>query len=168
MSNRIRLSFRALPALLAVMAMILSVAPALAQGDEYVTYYTAEHGDSEVSTLDPQRVIDSVSIDYVENLFLSLTDYHPLTVEIRPELATAWEFDLDTLTWTFTIRDDVPWVRWDPVTDTATEVRKVVAGDFVTGIRRACDHRRLRGSLPHQPGRHHAGVLRSHRRLRAR
>ena len=41
---------------------------------------------------------------------------------IQPELATDWDFDLDALTWTFTIRDDVPWVRWDPVSEELTEL----------------------------------------------
>jgi len=144
-------SLRVLPALVLVIAMIVSAVPAFAsdvdvtltslmlQGDELITHYTAEHGSSQISTLDPQVATDSVSIDYLENLFLGLTDVNALTTAIEPELATEWSFDADTLTWTFTIRDDVPWVAWDPVTDTATELRKVVAGDFVYGIRRACD-----------------------------
>lgn len=135
MSNRIK----SLPALVLVLAMVISIVPAFAQGDELITHYTAEHGGSQVSTLDPQLATDSVSIDFLENLFLGLTDNNPLTTEIEPELATDWTFDLDSLTWTFTIRDDVPWVRWDPVSEEVTELRMVNAGDFVTGIRRACD-----------------------------
>jgi len=135
MSNRIK----ALPALILVLAMVISIVPAFAQGDELITHYTAEHGGAQISTLDPQLAEDSVSIDFLENLFLGLTNNNPLTTEIEPELATDWAFDLDSLTWTFTIRDDVPWVRWDPVSEELTELRKVVAGDFVTGIRRACD-----------------------------
>ncbi len=139
-----------MPALAIVIAMVLGAMPAfandaeitlssLAQGDEMITHYTAQHGGSQISSLDPQVATDSVSINYIENLFLGLTDNNAVTAEIEPELATDWSFDADTLTWTFTIRDDVPWVQWDPVTDTATELRKVVAGDFVTGIHRACD-----------------------------
>ncbi len=143
-------SLRVLPALALVLTLVLGAVPAFAsdaeitftgvmQGTEYITHYTAEQGGSQISSLDPQVATDSVSIDYLENLFLGLTNNNPITSEIEPELATDWSFDEDTLTWTFTIRDDVPWVQWDPATDTATELRKVVAGDFVTGIRRACD-----------------------------
>lgn len=145
-------SFRALPALLLVFALILSAVPAFAgdstvtltslmqEGEEdYVTHYTAQHGGSLISSLDPQVATDSVSITYLENLFLGLTDNNAETTEIQPELATDWSYDPETLTWTFNLRDDVPWVSWDPETNTATELRKVVAGDFVTGIRRACD-----------------------------
>jgi len=145
-----RKSLRVLPAVAIVLAMIVGALPTFAsdaemtftgvlQGDEYITHYSAEHSGSLISTLDPQVATDSVSIDYIENLFLGLTDNDPITGQIEPELATSWSFDEATLTWTFTLRDDVPWVKWDPATDTATELRKVVAGDFVTGIRRACD-----------------------------
>jgi oligopeptide transport system substrate-binding protein len=148
--NRIKNSLRVIPALAIVLAMVLGAMPAFAsdaeitltsvmQDDEYVTHYTSQHGGSQISSLDPQVATDSVSITYIENLFLGLTDNNAVTAAIEPELATDWSYDEETYTWTFTVRDDVPWVQWDPVTDTATELRKVVAGDFVTGIRRACD-----------------------------
>lgn len=113
------------------------------EASEPVTLYLAE--SSNVSTLDPQIAEDSVSIDRIEQLFLALTDTvsvsgpGALVSEIGPELATDWSYDNDTLTWTFTIRDDVPWVQYDPVTQEATVLRNLVAGDFVTGIHRACD-----------------------------
>lgn len=150
MSNRIKNSLRAVPALALVLALVLGAMPAFAsdteitltslmQETEPVTYYIAIHGGSLISTLDPQVATDSVSIDFIENLFLGLTNVNAETTEIEAELATAWSYDADTYTWTFTIRDDVPWVHWDPVAGELTEVRKVVAGDFVDGIRRACD-----------------------------
>jgi len=107
---------------------------------EPVTLYSTD--SSQISTLDPQRADDTVSITQIENLFLGLTNYDPLNPGgITPELATEWTTSEDGLTWTFTLRDDVPWVRWDPVTDTATELRKVTAADVVYGIKRACDPR---------------------------
>lgn len=144
-------SLRVLPAVVIIVTMIVGALPTFAsdaeitftgllqQEKEYITHYTAEHSGSLISSLDPQVATDSVSIDYIENLFLGLTNNNPLTGQIEPELATSWSYDEATYTWTFTLRDDVPWVKWDPATDTATELRKVVAGDFVTGIRRACD-----------------------------
>jgi oligopeptide transport system substrate-binding protein len=110
----------------------------LMQGDmEPVTLYLRDWNN--LPSIDPQVTTDSVSIDYVEGLFLGLTNNNTETAEIEPEMATEWSYDADTLTWTFTIRDDVPWVRWDPMTQESTVLRNVVAGDFVTGIRRACD-----------------------------
>lgn len=139
MANRTKNILRALPALTLVLAMVLGITPGLAQEAEPITYYWSQ-GDALVSTLDPQVATDEVSINFIENLFLGLTNNNPLnTSELMPELATEWSYDDETFTWTFTIRDDVPWVRWNPVTDEAVEVRKVVAGDFVTAIHRACD-----------------------------
>jgi oligopeptide transport system substrate-binding protein len=109
------------------------------QGTEPVTIYGATA--SLIPTLDPQRTEDSLSVQPVENLFLGLTDVDPKTTQIRAEMATKWEKNDKGDVWTFTLRNDVPWVRYDPTTKKATEVRKVVAGDFEYGIKRACDPR---------------------------
>ncbi|GIK64733.1 MAG: ABC transporter substrate-binding protein [Chloroflexota bacterium] len=96
---------------------------------------------SEISTLDPAVATDMVSIAPIENLFLGLTDFDPATNTIEPELATNWTISADGLTWTFILRNDVMWRRYDPLTQTATSIRPVVASDFVYGIKRACDPR---------------------------
>ncbi|GIK62468.1 MAG: ABC transporter substrate-binding protein [Chloroflexota bacterium] len=96
---------------------------------------------SEVSTLDPAIGSDQISITSVENLFLGLTDSDPITNQIVPELATSWTVSEDGLTWTFNLRTDVNWMQYDPTADTAAVIRPVVAGDFVFGIKRACDPR---------------------------
>ena len=54
-------------------------------------------------------------------------------------MATAWTFDAGSNSWTFTLRDDVSWVRYDSAADEIVPVRPVIAADFVTGIRRGCD-----------------------------
>lgn len=134
-----RRTYRALPALAMVMLIVLGALPAYAQDDALVTHYTAEQGSAQITSLDPQTAYDSVSIDYLENLFLGLTDINPFTTEIEPEMATSWAWNPDTFTWTFTLRDDVPWVRYDPTSKEFEELRMVTAQDFVTGIHRACD-----------------------------
>src|SRR5262245_54615348 len=101
------------------------------QGTEPVTFYGA--GTGIIPTFDPQKVEDAVSVGPVENLFLGLTDVDPKTTSIRPEVATKWEKNETGDVWTFTLRNDIPWVRWDPKTQKATELRKVVAGDFEYG-----------------------------------
>jgi len=109
---------------------------------EPITSYTLDSAN--ISTLDPQLATDSVSIDFIENLFLGLTDADALVPgQINPELATEWSVSEDGLTWTFTLRDDVPWVQWDPVNDEANVLRNVTAADVEYGIKRACDPRVL-------------------------
>ncbi len=117
---------------------LVLVSPML-QNPEPVTIYGATTGL--ISTLDPQIAEDSISIPPIENLFLGLTDLDPQTTAVREELATSWEVSDEGDVWTFNLRDDVPWVRYNPATDETEIIRYVTAQDFVYGIRRACDPR---------------------------
>jgi oligopeptide transport system substrate-binding protein len=112
---------------------------AMRQDTEPITRY--DSNTWLISTLDPQKVEDAVSVTPVENLFLGLTDIDPKTSEPRPEVAIKWEQNAGGDVWVFTLRSDIPWVRWDPRSNKATEIRKVVAADFEYGIKRACDPR---------------------------
>jgi oligopeptide transport system substrate-binding protein len=144
---------RTVPALLVLVALVVSLVPAgFAFADDASVTLTAQYrqdvevsvdlsSGSEISSLDPAILSDAVSIVPVENLFLGLTDYDPITSAVVPELATSWEVSEDGTTWTFTLRDDVNWMQYDPATGTAAELRPVVGADFVFGIKRACDPR---------------------------
>ena len=100
---------------------------------------------TDIPTLDPQVGEDAVSINYIENLFVHLTNYDLVTSEVVPEAATDWSVSDDGLTWTFTIRTDIPWVYHVPDGETTQVVdedgnpRFVTAHDFEYGIKRACD-----------------------------
>lgn len=146
-------SVRVLPVLVIAFALVVSLVPvnfALA-GDAEITFTANYRQDvpvqvdgsnsSEISTLDPQLAEDSVSITPVENLFLGLTDVDTITGGVNPELATSWEVSEDGTVWTFNLRTDVNWMRYDPATGEAEALRPVVAGDFVYGIQRGCDSR---------------------------
>jgi len=113
----------------------------MSQSTEPVTLYSA--GTGIIPTFDPQKTEDTVSAGPVENLFLGLTDFDPKRGDgtLRPEAASKWEKNETGDVWTFTLRNDIPWVRWDPKAQKATELRKVTAGDFEFGIKRSCDPR---------------------------
>ncbi len=146
-------TFRLIPVAAILLTLVVSLLPAgfAAAEDSTVTVLAQYRQDvpvtvdgasqSEISSLDPQIAQDNVSITPVENLFLGLTDYDPITSSINPELATSWEVSTDGLIWTFNIRSDVNWMRYDPATQTAAVVRPVVAGDIAYGIKRGCDPR---------------------------
>ncbi len=104
------------------------------------------YSTTDIPTLDPQVGEDVVSINYIENLFVHLTNYDLFTNEIVPETATDWTVSDDGLVYTFNLRTDIPWVNYNPVTgETLQEVddegnpRFVTANDFEYGIKRACD-----------------------------
>jgi oligopeptide transport system substrate-binding protein len=71
---------------------------------------------TEPPQVDPALSTDTTSVDVDEQLFLGLTGYDSVTGEVVPELATDWSVSEDGLVWTFNMRDDVPWVRYDPAT----------------------------------------------------
>jgi peptide/nickel transport system substrate-binding protein len=52
----------------------------------------------------------------VSLIFESLTQPHPQTGEIVPNLATNWEVADDNLTWTFTLRENITWHDGEPFT----------------------------------------------------
>ncbi len=111
---------------------------------EPVTFYGYQTTD--IPELDPQVAEDVVAINNIEAYFVHLTNYDLETAEVVPEAATSWESSDDGLVWTFNLRTDIPWVKYNPVTgETVQEVddegnpRFVTANDFEYGIRRACD-----------------------------
>ena len=67
--------------------------------DGPVTMYGTSTTD--IPTLDPQLGEDSVSIYYIENLFVNLTNYDLETAEVVPEAATDWTVSDDGLVYTF-------------------------------------------------------------------
>jgi oligopeptide transport system substrate-binding protein len=104
------------------------------------------YSTTDIPGLDPQTGEDVVSINYIENLFVNLTNYDLETSEVVPEAATSWDISDDGLLYTFHLRTDIPWVKHNPITgETVQEVdgdgnpRFVTAQDFVYGIKRACD-----------------------------
>ena len=108
------------------------------------------YSTTDIPTLDPAVGEDSVSISNIENLFVQLTNYDLETNEVVPEAATSWEISDDGLVYTFDIRTDIPWVKYNPVTgETTQEIefdaegnevgpRFLTANDFEYGIKRAC------------------------------
>ena len=118
-----------------VVEKIVEVTPTPAPHEEKITLNW--NLGEEPSTLDPALAGDKASVACVENLFLGLTDLHPATNEVVPELATEWTVSKDGLVWTFTMRRDARWVRYRPGTGEVADVGPVTAHDVVYGVRRA-------------------------------
>jgi len=72
--------------------------------------------NGEISTLDPGYTYDETSIEIVEQLFLGLTDFDPITHESLPELALSWTSSPDNDIYTFTMRKDCVWTNGQSVT----------------------------------------------------
>lgn len=101
-------------------------------------------GGGDVPTLDPNLATDTTSIDVVNHSIIGLTNLDEVTLELAPGMAESWEVSEDGLTYTFKMREGIPWVKWN-----GTEVvevmdcqetpapRMVNAHDFEYGIKRA-------------------------------
>ncbi|MBN1562470.1 MAG: peptide ABC transporter substrate-binding protein [Anaerolineae bacterium] len=95
---------------------------------------------------DVARAMDVTSVTFITMMYPSLVPRNELTAEPQHGMATAWTISEDFRTYTFTIKQGVPWVVYDfttgqvaPVTDAAGHVRYVTAHDFVYGTLRTMD-----------------------------
>ena len=95
---------------------------------------------AEPPTIDPSLATDTTSVDVVGNTFVGLTKFDPISGEVAPSLATSWEPGEDAegnQTWTFTLRDDVEWVKYNAETGKVEKQDRVVtAQDVVYGVKR--------------------------------
>jgi oligopeptide transport system substrate-binding protein len=101
---------------------------------------------TEPPTGDPAMTTDTTSSSLIGSIFSGLTDIDDDTKEAVPAVAESWSASEDAVTWTFNLRQDVPWVFYNTRTGEIEQVlddegnpRMTNAGDFVYGIKRVCD-----------------------------
>ncbi|NLX36416.1 MAG: peptide ABC transporter substrate-binding protein [Chloroflexi bacterium] len=95
--------------------------------------------NTEPPTADPSLATDTTSVQVDELLFLGLTDFDDQTLDVIPELATEWSVSADGLEWTFKMRDDAFWVRYNPENGKVEKLDKVTAHDVAYGVKRTID-----------------------------
>ena len=100
-------------------------------------------GPGDIPTLDPALGTDTSSIQVIIETFVGLTRPDEVTNVVQPGMATSWDISEDGTVYTFNLRDDVPWVKYDVSSDSVVEVmdcegnpRMVTAYDFEYGVLR--------------------------------
>ncbi|MCC9074749.1 peptide ABC transporter substrate-binding protein [Litorilinea aerophila] len=93
---------------------------------------------TEPPTLDPALATDSQSIWSIRQMFVGLTGFDE-QAQVVPSLATEWSASEDGLVWTYTMRDDVHWVRLNPDTGEFEDLGPVTAHDVEYGVKRTLD-----------------------------
>lgn len=121
----------------------VAVDPNALPPNETLFYGGANAGEGDVPTLDPSLLEDSVSIQWGQSLFVGLTRLNEETNATEPGLATEWSVSDDGTVYTFKLRNDVPWVKYNNATGEVEQVmddegnpRIVNANDVVYGIKR--------------------------------
>jgi len=101
---------------------------------------------TEPPTADPAMTTDTTSSSLIGSIFTGLTDIDDVTKAAVPAVAESWSSSEDAVTWTFNLRQDVPWVQYNTRTGEIEQIldadgnpRMTNAGDFVYGIKRVCD-----------------------------
>jgi len=117
------------------------VTPTPVPGEEKVTLDMI--WGTEPPTFDPSLATDTTSVWGDELFFMGLTGFDVDGVTTLPELATKWDISADGTVYTFHLRNDVKWVRYNPATDQVEEEkdengnpRMVTAHDVVYGVKR--------------------------------
>lgn len=121
--------------------------PTAAPKDDTVTLYI--NWETDPLSLDPALATDEPAINVIRNIFVGLTQFDHNTGAVLPYLATSWEAGTDAegnQTWTFHLRDDIPWVNYNPSTGETNQVTNadgdpafVTAQDVEYGVKRTLD-----------------------------
>ncbi len=100
-------------------------------------------GLGDIPTLDPALATDNASIQILEETYVGLTRLNEESIQVVPGMAENWDISEDGLTYTFHLRNNVPWVKYDATQKAVVQVndcdgnpRMVKAQDFVYGTLR--------------------------------
>ncbi len=107
-------------------------------------------GASDIPTIDPALATDTSSNQIIQLIYMGLTMQDEVTAEVKNAIATDIQkgeiADDGSITYTYKIRTDIPWVRYnsdtemvEPVVDCDGNVRFLTAKDFEYAIKRAVD-----------------------------
>ena len=107
-------------------------------------------GASDVPTIDPALATNTSSNQIIQLIFMGLTMQNEETAEVENAIATELEKSEPaadgSIKYTYKIRTDIPWVKYNPETDAVEpivdcggNVRFVTARDFEYAIKRSAD-----------------------------
>ncbi len=104
-------------------------------------------GAGDITTADPALVTDFASAQITSETHYALVRGVETNLnDVQPGMASKYEVSKDGLTYTFTIRKGIPWVRWDgkavvEAKDDKGATLYVTAKDFEFGLKRTLDPR---------------------------
>ena len=104
-------------------------------------------GEGDIPTIDPALAVDVASVhQIIDETTVGFVRQNETTGNIEKAMATSWDISPDGLVYTFHLRTDVPWVKYDAKTKQVVKIkdgdgkdRTVTAKDFEYGILRTLD-----------------------------
>lgn len=104
------------------------------------------NGTGDIPSIDPSHASQIREIQVIGSTSIGLVRQNETTAEIEKGMATSYEVSEDGLEFTFTIQDNIPWVKWDATQGEVVKVqncdgsdRLVTAEDFKYGVLRTLD-----------------------------
>ena len=126
--------------------IVVTTAEPQEMGPEPVVLNICRGTSGDIPTVDPALAWDVISIQIIDETTVGLTRQNEATAENELAMASEYAVSEDGRTFTFTLRDDVSWVKYDKVNDQVVQVldcegnpRMVTAQDFEYGIKRTAD-----------------------------
>lgn len=105
--------------------------------------YTTAIGAGDIPSIDPSHAVSVSEVQVILDNMVGLVRQNVATAEIEKGMATDYKVSEDGKTYTFTLMDNVPWVKYDANTDQVVKVqdcegkdRMVTADDFRYGVLR--------------------------------
>jgi oligopeptide transport system substrate-binding protein len=102
-----------------VVEKVITPTPGAAAAQDKVTLDTCI--GTEPPSFDPALATDSTSHWYIQQMFVGLADINE-KAEVVPMLATEWKTSADGLKWTFKLRNDIPWVKYNTTTNQVEQI----------------------------------------------
>lgn len=135
--------------LVAMVALLVVALGVVSAQDMMDNVLRTEIGPSDVPTLDPALATDSSSIQMLNETYIGLTMLDDETAATAPGIAESWDVTDNgdgTTTYTFHLREGIPWVKYnadtgavEEVVDADGNVRYVTAHDLEYGWARTLD-----------------------------
>jgi len=113
------------------LAMLMAMCVVPASAEEASAYRTLYSG--EITSLNYLTTATTNEFSLAANVIDTLVEYDKYG-QVQPSLAETWEYDAETLTYTFNLRQDATWV-----TAKGEEYAKVTAHDFVSAAKYILD-----------------------------
>ena len=100
----------------ALAGLMLTAAPAALMAETPADTLVVAAAIDDIVSIDPAEAYEFSGLDYVNNVYDSLVEINPTTLELEPGLAESWSVADDGVTYTFKMKKGLTFASGNPVT----------------------------------------------------